>query len=163
MLEDLLFKFGVEVPPPPTWKQLKFPGILSCTNSFSPVSLLSKPCLFLFVFSPPNLSSPLLEFAKVLKITQLKCSFRALGFGSTCSRQKVSTEWLLCISLVGAQCRLPQNMPQWHIDYLVVRLLKKRPLQEWYSDPLFCLPESRKEVCHMRDALPPSGGRRTPL
>lgn len=111
-LDHLLFNFGVEVffisyleATQSSWNFVMY----QLFQSF-PVSLLSKPCLFLFVSSPPK-SSPLLEFVNY-SITQLKCTFSALGFGSTSSRQKVSTEWLLCISPVGAQCRLPQNMPQ---------------------------------------------------
>ena len=45
---------------------------------------------------------------------------------------------------VGPQCRTPQNMPQWHIDYFVLKLLKKSPIHEGHSDPPLHFPESRK-------------------
>ena len=36
-------------------------------------------------------------------------------------------------------------------------------MQEGHTDSPFCLPESRKLISHMKDTLPASGGRRTPL
>ena len=48
------------------------------------------------------------------------------------------------LNIAGAQGRPPQNMPQWHIDYFELKLLKKRSMQEGHSDPPFCFPESRK-------------------
>ena len=45
---------------------------------------------------------------------------------------------------VGAQGRPPQSTPQRHIDDFELKLLKKQPMQEGYSDPPFCLPKSRK-------------------
>ena len=53
-------------------------------------------------------------------------------------------------------------MPQWHIDYFELKLLKKQPLQERHTDPPFCLPESRKLISHMKGTFPAWGSRRTP-
>ena len=66
-------------------------------------------------------------------------------------------------SIVGAQGRLPQNTPQWHIDYFTLMLLKKRPMQEGHSDPPLCLPESRKQISLVQGALSLPGGRKTSL
>lgn len=41
--------------------------------------------------------------------------------------------------LLGAQGSFPQNVLQWNMDYLELKLLKKGPVQEEYSDPPFCL------------------------
>lgn len=38
----------------------------------------------------------------------------------------------------------PQHILQWHIDYFDFKLLKKQLIEEGHSDPLLCLPESRK-------------------
>jgi len=63
---------------------------------------------------------------------------------------------------VGAQVRLPQNVPQWHFAYFKLKLLKL-PTQEGQRDSPFCLPEGRKSISHVQDACPASGGKRTPL
>lgn len=36
---------------------------------------------------------------------------------------------------VGAQGRLPPNVPQWHIDYCEFQFLKTLPMQEGHFDP----------------------------
>lgn len=45
------------------------------------------------------------------------------------------------VTSVGAQGGPPQNVPQWYTDSFELKLLKKWPMQEGYSDPPF--PESR--------------------
>ena len=45
---------------------------------------------------------------------------------------------------VEAQGKPPQNMPQCHINYFELNLLKKEPMQELHFDPPLCLPERRK-------------------
>lgn len=35
---------------------------------------------------------------------------------------------------MGAQGRLPQNLPPWHIDYFKLKLLEKQPVQERQFD-----------------------------
>ena len=64
---------------------------------------------------------------------------------------------------IGALGRPPQNVPQWHIDYFELKLLKKQPMQGGCSHSPFCLPESRKYISHVKSAPPASGSRRTPL
>ena len=51
---------------------------------------------------------------------------------------------------VGEQGRLPQNMSQWYIDYFELKLLKKWPMHERYSNTLPCLSESRKWISYER-------------
>lgn len=62
----------------------------------------------------------------------------------------------------GTQGRLPQNMLIWHIDYFKLKLLEKPPVQG-HSDPFLRLPESRKQISHVKGALSASGGRKTSL
>ena len=64
---------------------------------------------------------------------------------------------------VGAQGRPPPNVPEWHVEYFELKLLKKWAMREGHSDLPFCLPESRKEISHLKGALPSSGTKRTPL
>lgn len=45
-------------------------------------------------------------------------------------------------------------------DYFELKLLKKWATQEGHSYSLFCFPESRKYISHVKGALPESGGTR---
>ena len=49
---------------------------------------------------------------------------------------------------VGGSGWAAQNMSQWHIGYIELKLLKKWPTQEGHPDPPSCLPEDRKEISH---------------
>ena len=44
----------------------------------------------------------------------------------------------------GTQGKLPLSMPQWHIDYSELKLLKKQLIQEKHLDLPLCLPDTRK-------------------
>ena len=46
-------------------------------------------------------------------------------------------------------------------DYFELKSLKKRATQEAHSYSLFCFPESRKYISHVKGALPESGGTKT--
>ena len=71
--------------------------------------------------------------------------------------------YLKKFTILGTQGRPPPKMPQWHIDYFEVKLLKKELIQEGHSDPPLCLPENRELISHVKGSLPGSGSRRTPL
>ena len=57
---------------------------------------------------------------------------------------------------------MPQNMPQWHIDYFELKLLQKQPGQEGHFDPPVSLKAGNK-ISHVKGAPPASMGRRTPI
>ena len=63
---------------------------------------------------------------------------------------------------VGAHGRPPPNVPQGHIYYFELQLLKKRPMQEGHSDTSVSLKAGNK-ISHVKDALPASAGKRTSL
>ena len=49
--------------------------------------------------------------------------------------------------LLGPRAGFPQNMPQWHIDYFELKLLKKQLMQEGHFEappPTPRLPEGRE-------------------
>ena len=49
----------------------------------------------------------------------------------TLGKQKTAdTHLLSLIGIVGAQSRLPQNVPQWHINYFELKLLEKLATQK---------------------------------
>ena len=75
-------------------------------------------------------------------------------FSTLCHPTQFSGSLEVVHDYVGAQGRLPQNGPQWHIDYFELKLLKKWLMQEGHSDPPFCLPENRKYVSCVKGAPP---------
>lgn len=50
---------------------------------------------------------------------------------------------------VGDQGGPPQNVPQWHMDYFELKVLKKQSMPEEQTDPQFCVPESRRWIYHL--------------
>ena len=63
-----------------------------------------------------------------------------------------NTDWNTDI-IVGARGRLPQNIPQWHIDYFEFKLLEKQTMQEGQIPLLSLFPLKRGNKSPMEKEL----------
>lgn len=59
---------------------------------------------------------------------------------------------------IWAPGRLPPTKPLWHTDHFELRLLKKCPTNRGTHPSVSW---KKKEISHVKDALPASGGGRT--
>ena len=112
------------------------------TPRIEPTSLLS-PAGRLFTTAPPGEPGRLHNLHKVIWLKV--------------GRVHNPNSWLCLCSGQAAP-----DVPQWHICYSKLKLLKRQPMQRIYSAHSFCLHKSRKGISYVKIALPSSGGM-TPL
>ena len=63
----------------------------------------------------------------------------------------------VCVCVCSLEYATPKYMPQWHIDYFELKLLKKQLMQEGLLDLSLCISERRKLISHVKGALPVFG------